>query len=198
MPDADGGTIKVLGFAGSLRQASFNRALLREAVEMAPPSMTIETYDLAGIPEYNDDVREKGYPAPVQKFRAAIAAADALLMVTPEYNYSIPGVLKNAIDWASRPPDQPLAQKPIALMSASQSLLGGARAQYHLRQVFVFTDSLPVNKPEVFVMLARDKFDPDLKLKDETTKNLVRQLLANLVTWTRLLKAGREAVAVPK
>jgi chromate reductase len=179
--------VKVLGICGSLRAKSYNKALLRAAIELAPPGMTITNYDLAGIPEYNDDVREKGYPEIVAKFRAAVAGHDAMLIVTPEYNYSIPGTLKNAIDWASRPPAPPMTRKPVALMSASQSLLGGARAQYHLRQVFVFTDSLPVNKPEVFVMTAQQKFDADLKLTDENTKNLIKQLLANLADWSKVI-----------
>jgi len=182
-------TIKVLGMAGSLRERSYNRALLRAAGELLPPGMTLDIHDLAGIPEYNDDVREKGYPESTRRLRDAIAAADALLIVTPEYNYSVPGVLKNAIDWASRPPAPPLTRKPCAIMSASQSLMGGVRAQYHLRQMFVFTDTLPVNKPEILVMTAQQKFDQDLKLTDENTKNLIRQLLANLADWTKVIKA---------
>jgi chromate reductase len=180
-------TVKVLGICGSLRAKSYNKALLRAAIELAPPGITITDYSIAGIPEYNDDVRDKGYPEIVAKFRAAIAAADALLIVTPEYNFSIPGTLKNAIDWASRPPAPPLTRKAVALMSASQSTLGGARAQYHLRQCFVFTDSLPVNKPEIFVALAQQKFDADLKLTDETAKGLIKQLLGNLADWSRVV-----------
>jgi chromate reductase len=186
MPD---NATKVLGIAGSLRERSFNRALLRAATELAPPGVTIDIYDLKGIPEYNDDVREKGYPEPAAKFRAAIAAADAVLFVTPEYNYSVPGVLKNAFDWASRPPAPPLTRKPAAIMSASQSLMGGVRAQYHLRQMFVFTDTLPVNKPEVLVTTAQNKFDAELKLTDETTKTLIRQLLQNLADWAKVINA---------
>ncbi len=191
--------IKLLGFAGSLRKDSFNRALLRAASELLPADTTLEIYDIAGIPEYNDDVRlGTGYPDTAAKFRAAIAAADALLFVTPEYNYSIPGVLKNAIDWASRPPEPPLVGKPCAVMSASPSILGGARAQYHLRQVFVFNDMFPINKPEVIVAQAAQKFDESGKLTDETTRGLAKQLLSNLADWTRVLKAGRAALAAGK
>ena len=125
-----GDALRVLGVSGSLRRGSFNTAALRTAQELAPEGMTIEIADISEIPPYNDDVRqEQGYPPPVERLRAEIAAADALLFVTPEYNYSVPGVLKNAIDWASRPPNQPLDGKPVAIMGASPSLLGTARAQ---------------------------------------------------------------------
>ncbi len=191
--------IKLLGFAGSLRKDSFNRALLRACGELLPPGVSLDIYDLAGIPEYNDDVRTgQGYPEPAAKFRAAIAAADALLIVTPEYNYSIPGVLKNAIDWASRPPEPPLIGKPCGLMSASPSILGGARAQYHMRQVMVFNDMFPINKPEVILAQANQKFDQQGNLADETTRGLVKQHLANLADWTRVLEAGRAALAAGK
>ena len=114
-----GGTVRILGIAGSLRRSSFNAATLRAAQELAPSGMTIESFDIAPIPSYNEDVRQQGYPAPVEDLRVRIKAADGLLIVTPEYNYSIPGVLKNAIDWASRPPEQPFDGKPIGLMGAS-------------------------------------------------------------------------------
>jgi chromate reductase len=182
--------VKVLGFAGSLRQESFNRALLRTAVEVAPANVKIATFDLADIPLYNGDVETVGMPIPVQHFRARIAAADALLIVTPEYNYSIPGVLKNAIDWASRPPDQPFAGKPVALMGASPGMLGTARSQYHLRQVAVFLDMRLINTPEVFVPAAHTKFDASGRLTDEPTRERVRTLLAALADWTQRLRAG--------
>ena len=177
--------MKVLGISGSLRRASFNTALLRAAVELAPEGVTVEVASIADIPLYNEDLRqESGYPAAVTVFRAAIATADALLIVSPEYNFTIPGVLKNAIDWASRPPDQPFAGKPVALMSASNGLLGGARAQYHLRQTFVFLDMHPLNKPEVFVSRASEKFDENGNLTDEPTRQHVRALLESLARWT--------------
>src|SRR6185437_5600598 len=134
--------LKVLGLCGSLRRGSFNRMALKAAAELVPAGMSLDIYDgLADIPPYNDDVREKGYPAPVQALRDRIAAADAVLFVTPEYNYSVPGVLKNAIDWASRPPAQPFDGKPVAIMGASMGLFGTARAQYHLRQTCVFINA---------------------------------------------------------
>ena len=181
---------RVLGFAGSLREKSYNRAALRAAVELAPPDMEVEIYDIAPIPLYNDDLREHGYPPPVAEFRERIAQADALLIVTPEYNYSIPGVLKNAIDWASRPPEPPLNDKPLAIMGASPGLLGTSRAQYHLRQVCVYTNMHPLNKPEVMIMGAADKFDAQGGLTDDATRRRIHELLVALMTWTQRLKAG--------
>src|SRR5215470_13926892 len=143
-----GEKLHVLGFAGSLRKTSFNRGLLRAAVDAAPAGMEIETFDLTPIPSYNADVEEKGLPAPVAEFKEKIRAADALLIATPEYNYSVPGLLKNAIDWASRPSNQsPLQKKPAALMGASGGQMGTARAQLALRQSFVFTETLVLPKP---------------------------------------------------
>jgi chromate reductase len=177
----DGKSVSVLGIAGSLRRASYNRAALRAAVELAPEGMNVETFDLAPIPTYNDDVRvESGFPPPVEELRERIRAADALLLVTPEYNYSIPGVLKNAIDWASRPPEQPFNSKPIAIMGASPGMLGSARAQYHLRQCFVFLNGLLLNRPEVMIANAPSRFDADGRLTDETTRKIVASLLVAL------------------
>lgn len=176
---------RILGFAGSLRANSYNRLLLRAASELVPPGSYMEIFDLEGIPLYNQD-REKDIPPKVAEFKAKIRGADALVIATPEYNYSIPGVLKNAIDWASRPyPDNSFDGKPVALMSASTSMLGGARAQYHLRQVCVFLNMYPVNKPEVIVTFAPQKFTVDGKLQDETAKKLIAELLWNLVVWAK-------------
>lgn len=180
-------SITVLGFAGSLRKNSYNRAALRVAVELAPPGMTIETFDLRPIPLYDADVEAAGLPEPVQRFRNRIAAADALLIATPEYNYSMPGVLKNAIDWASRPPDQPMNGKPIAIMGASIGYFGAGRAQYHLRQTCVFVNMLPLNKPEVFIPLAQQKFDAEGRLTDEHARKAIQTLLEALGEWTRRL-----------
>jgi chromate reductase len=176
------GTTRVLGIAGSLREKSFNKAALRAAVELAPDGMTIEPFDrLRDIPLYDDDVRVAGgFPEAVDSFREKIRAADALLIVTPEYNYSVPGVLKNAIDWASRPPDQPFDGKPIAIMGASPGRLGSARAQYHLRQCFVFLNGLVLNKPEVMIGGAGQLFDDDLRLTDDKTSEMIQRLLASL------------------
>ena len=180
--------IRVLGISGSLRKGSFNTALLRAAIELAPPGMTITRADIHEIPPYDEDVRARGLPEPVQRFREAIAAADAVLFVTPEYNYSVPGVLKNAIDWASRPPSQPLADKPVSIMGASGGGSGTMRAQYHLRQTAVFLDMHVMNKPEVFVRTASEKFDAEGKLVDEALRKLVREHLEALGAWTRRLK----------
>jgi len=181
----------VLGISGSLRKGSYNTALLRAASELLPEGMTLEVFDLSSIPLYNDDVRALGFPKPVQEFRDRIAAADALLISTPEYNFSIPGVLKNAIDWASRPPDPPLDGKPAAIMGASTGDFGTVRAQMHLRQVCVFCNMFPVNKPEVLVMRAREKFDASGRLIDETARGFVRDLLTALVDWTQRLQSGK-------
>jgi chromate reductase, NAD(P)H dehydrogenase (quinone) len=181
--------ISVLGIAGSLRQGSYNRAALRAALELAPAGMAIEVFDLAPIQPYNEDVKQQGFPPPEREFREKIRAADALLIVTPEYNYSISGVLKNAIDWASRPPDQPFEEKPIAIMGASPGRLGTARAQYHLRQCFVFLNGLVMNRPEVMIAGAPQVFDDQLRLIDQPTREIIGQLLVALVDWTRRCRA---------
>jgi chromate reductase, NAD(P)H dehydrogenase (quinone) len=172
---------RILGLSGSLRAGSYNTALLRAAVESVPTGSQIEIGRIDDFPPYNEDVRQSGFPPPAQRLRAQIAAADALLIVTPEYNYSIPGVLKNAIDWASRPPDQPFNQKPVAIMGASPGMLGSARAQYHLRQCFVYLNSYVLNQPEVMVARAHERFDAAGKLTDETTRKLVAQQLQALI-----------------
>jgi len=187
---ADDKPINVLGFCGSLRKGSYNKMALRTAIELAPPSIKIETYDIAPIPLYNEDVRAAGFPRPVEELRAKVKAADALLFVTPEYNYSMSGVLKNVIDWVSRPPDQPFNGKPCAMMGASVGMTGTARAQYHLRQTCVFLNLYPINKPEVMIPACHDKFDANGKLVDETARGLIKDLLTSLDAWTRRLRAG--------
>ncbi len=178
MSEAKG--ISVLAMCGSLRTGSYNRATLRTAIELKPPGMTIETADIGSFPLYNEDVRAQGFPAPVETLRRQIAAADALLFVTPEYNYSISGVLKNAIDWASRPPDQPFAGKPVAMMGAGAGMAGTARAQYDLRKCCVFLDMHPLNKPEVLIGQAQTKFDAEGRLIDEAARGFIRDLLVAL------------------
>lgn len=178
----------ILGIAGSLRQKSFNRALLRAAEELTPDGARIETFEIDGIPSFNED-DEREPPAKVVELKQRIRSADAILFVTPEYNYSVPGVLKNAIDWASRPyGDSAWNGKPVAVMGASVGTIGTARAQYHLRQSFVFLNMYAVNQPEVMVANAHKHFDQDGKLTDETAKKLIRQLLEELVSWTRRLQ----------
>jgi len=183
------GQVKALAVSGSLRKGSFNTAALRAAVELAPDGMSVEIADISQIPIYNEDVRQQGFPAPVQKFREQILAADALIFATPEYNYSVPGVLKNAIDWASRPPDQPFNGKPVGIMGATPSLWGTARAQYHLRQSCVFLNMLPINKPEVLIAQAAAKFNDQGQLTDATTRDVIRQFMTALRDWTLRLRA---------
>lgn len=181
--------LRVLGISGSLRKDSFNTALLRAAVEVAPEDVRFEIADLREIPLYDEDVRARGLPTSVQRLRDQIAAADALLIVTPEYNFSVPGVLKNAIDWASRPPSQPFAGKPLAIMGASSGLSGTMRAQYHLRQIAVFLDMHPINKPEVFVRSGAEKISNG-KLTDEPTRLVVAEQLVALAAFARRFRRG--------
>jgi chromate reductase len=181
--------LRVLAFAGSLRHGSFNKALVGAALEVKPENVEIEVFDLEGISLYNQDL-EIQPPSRVIEFKTKIRQADALLISTPEYNYSIPGVLKNALDWASRPKTgNPLDGKPVAIMSASTGRLGGARAQYHLRQIFVFLDMHPVNRPEVMLSNAKDYVDSQGNLTNEDTKQLIRQLLEELSKWAVKLKS---------
>ena len=186
-------SIRVLAISGSLRAGSYNTLLLRAAEEIAAARrlpIAFERARLHEIPPFDEDLRTAtGFPAPVETFREAIRRADAVLVATPEYNFSVPGVLKNAIDWASRPPEQPFATKPFALMGVSGGMSGTMRAQYHLRQIAVFLDMHPVNKPEIFVRNGRSAFDASGALSDETTRKLLGDLLTNLVAWTRRLKA---------
>jgi chromate reductase len=182
-------TVKILGFVGSLRKRSYNKTLMRTAVKLAPEDAAIEVFDLEGIPPFNQDL-ERQPPQVVKEFKAKIRKADAILIASPEYNYSVPGVLKNAIDWASRPyGDNAFEEKPVAIMSASIGTLGGARAQYHLRQSFVFLNMHPLNHPEVMMPFAEDNVDAEGNVTNEQTKQLIRELLEALVRWTRKLKA---------
>lgn len=184
--------IRIFALCGSLRKESFNRKALNAASALASSGMTIEAYGRLGdIPLYNEDIRERGFPPVVQDLRERVKQADAILFVTPEYNYSVPGVLKNAIDWVSRPPEPPFAGKPCAMMGASISLFGSARAQYHLRQMMVFLDMHPINRPEVMIALAQDKFDKDGMLTDEKARELIGQLLSNLADWARKLNGKK-------
>ena len=180
----------ILGIAGSLRRGSYNRAALRAAQELAPEGARIDTFELDGLPGFNQD-EEAAPTAKVVELKRQVRAADAILFVTPEYNYSIPGVLKNAIDLASRPyGDSAWNGKPVAVMGASVGALGTARAQYHLRQVFVFLNMYAVNQPEVMISSAAKRFDEKGNLTDETSRKLVRQLLEELVSWTKRLRSG--------
>jgi len=180
--------VRILGFAGSLRKDSYNKMVLRIATKVVPDGAELEVFDLEGIPPFNQDL-EQNPPNKVKEIKAKIRAADAILIATPEYNYSIPGVLKNAIDWASRPyGDNAFDGKPVALMGATIGNMGTARAQYHLRQSFVFLNMFPFNQPEVMIPEAQEKFDEDGNLKDEHTREKIQELLQALVEWTKKLK----------
>jgi chromate reductase len=177
--------VRVLGIAGSLRRESYNRAALRAATQLVPDGATIDIFELDGIPGFNQD-EEQNPPVKVVDLKRRIREADAILIVTPEYNYSVPGLLKNAIDWASRPyGDSAWNGKPAAIMGASIGAIGTARAQYHLRQMFVFLNMYPINLPEVMIGNASERFDAKGNLTDDATKEFIRQLLQNLVDWTR-------------
>ncbi|MBV8686974.1 MAG: NAD(P)H-dependent oxidoreductase [Alphaproteobacteria bacterium] len=178
--------LRILGFAGSLRAGSLNRALLRAAAELAPDDMAIETFDLAEVPLYNGDVEAAGDPDGVVRFKAAIRAADGLLMVTPEYNHGVPGVMKNAVDWGSRPPrGAPLGGKPVGIIGASPGLTGTARGQSQLRQAFEFTNSYCMTQPELLVFKAHEKFDGEGKLTDAATAQFLQRYLIALAAWVR-------------
>jgi chromate reductase len=189
--------IQVVGIAGSLRAQSYNRALLRAAQEVAPADINLTIQDLAAIPLYNADVEAQGDPQPVVRLKSVVLQADALLLAVPEYNYGVSGVLKNTIDWLSRPPQHSALQgKPAALMGASPGMTGTARAQLQLRQAFVFTQTYALLRPEVLVARADEKFDAQGRLTDEATRTRLRELLEALVIWTRRFAASPGTVLV--
>ncbi|MDR8391534.1 NAD(P)H-dependent oxidoreductase [Aliifodinibius sp. S!AR15-10] len=176
--------IKILGFAGSLRKGSYNKSLIRAAIEVSPNDMEIEFFDLGGIPLYNADVEADGDPGRVKEFKQAIEAADGLLIATPEYNHGVPAVTKNAIDWASRPPKKaPLNEKPVGILGASPGMTGSARGQSQLRQAFEFTNSYCMPQPEILVYRAHEKFDEQGNLTDERTREYLGKYLESLYDW---------------
>jgi chromate reductase len=179
--------VQLLGVCGSLRRGSFNRLLLEAARELVPKDATLEITGIEGIPVYDQD--REGEPTPeLVAFKRRIREADAVVFATPEYNYGVPGPLKNAIDAASRPyGDNAWKGKPVGIMSASVGMLGGARAAYHLRQSFIFLEMHPMNLPEVFVAFAPKKFDAQGRLTDAETRKVVERFLAALVEWTRTI-----------
>ncbi len=179
---------RILGIAGSLRRQSYNRAALRATQQLVPADVTLDIFELDEIPLFSED-DERQLPAKVIELKKRIREADAVLIVTPEYNYSVPGVLKNAIDWGSRPyGDNAWSEKAVAIMGASIGRFGTARAQYHLRQVLLYLNMHPINRPEVMIGNAAEHFDAGGNLTDETTRGLIRQLLQILVNWTRCLQ----------
>jgi len=179
--------VRILGIAGSLRKGSYNRAALRAAAELVPEGAEIEIYDIDGFPGFNQDLDQEP-PAKVVEFKQKIRDADAILFASPEYNYSIPGVLKNAIDWASRPyGDSAWDGKPAAIMGCAPGNVGTARMQYHLRQVMVFLNMYPLNQPEVMIGRAAERFGTNGDLTDEKTRGYIRKMLVSLVEWTQRL-----------
>ena len=181
--------IKLVAFCGSLRQASFNRIALNAFIERLPSGISVSTIEIGDWPLYNADVQAKGFPDKVQAAHKVMLEADGIAIATPEYNYGISGVLKNAIDWLSRMTPQPFAAKPVAMFGASGGVLGTARAQYQLRQTLVFLDGRPLNKPEVMIGGAANRF-ADGKLTDETALKLLGDLGGALSLAVRQAKAA--------
>jgi chromate reductase, NAD(P)H dehydrogenase (quinone) len=178
----------ILAISGSLRKESYNSATLRAAQQLAPGDVKIALADISAIPLYNDDLRLAGLPASVVSLGEKIATADAVLIATPEYNYSIPGVLKNAIDWVSKIPDQPFSRKPVAILGASMGAIGTARSQYDLRKVFVFLNAHVLNQPEIMIAAAQTRFDVDGNLTDEKARELIGQQIVALKDWALRLR----------
>ena len=177
--------MKVIAISGSLRSASFNTALLKTCAELAPAGMELTLADISGIPLYNGDDQANGFPMSVTSLAEQIRSADAVLIATPEYNYSIPGVLKNALDWLSRVENQPFDNKPVGIMGAAMGALGTARAQYHLRQVFIFLNGRMMNRPEAFVGTAHQKFDANGTLTDQSTREFLAKYLVSFEEWAK-------------
>jgi chromate reductase, NAD(P)H dehydrogenase (quinone) len=175
--------VKILGICGSLRKASFNMAALRACNELMPQGMTLQIASIADLPIFNQDVLDAGMPEPVKRFRGEVAAAEGLLIASPEYNFSVPAPLKNAIDWASRPPSQVFHDKPIAIFSAAGGPLGGARVQYDLRRILGQLWGHVLPRPEVFIGMAASKIDAQGKLTDETTRKFLTELLNGFRDW---------------
>lgn len=178
--------LNVLGIAGSLRRGSFNRRLLEAAQRLAPDDLRIAIFDLHDVPLYDRDVEAQGDPDGVTALKDAIREADAVLIATPEYQHSLPGVLKNALDWASRPPsDPPLRHKPVAIMGATPGRYGTARAQVDVRKVLAYNAALVLQRPEVMVANANEAFDEDGRLVDEGAVRFLGEMLEHLAAWTR-------------
>ncbi len=176
-------TLDIVGICGSLRAGSLNRMALNLAAELMPASMRMEVVEWRDVPLFDADLLAKGPPPAVTALAERLRRADGIVIATPEYNYSIPGVLKNTIDWLSRGDDQPFARKPVALLSASPGPLGGARVQYDLRKVLLFVDALVMIKPEIFIAAAATKFDAAGQCTDETTRRFVGKQMAAFETW---------------
>jgi chromate reductase len=194
--DVDRPTLRIVAISGSLRQVSFNRALVDAARQLAPNGMIVQYFDIGGLPFYDADVEARGDPPGVVAFKGLIGATDGLLIATPEYNAGIPGVLTNAIDWASRLPGaSPLSGKPVALMGASRNAVGTARAQLHLRQILHHVDARPLPPPELLVAQAHDRFDSNLQLVDDATRQVLTTLLERFAVWICRERAAGGAAA---
>jgi len=183
---ADG--LKVLGVCGSARKASYNMAALRACKELSPAGLSISFANISDIPMYNQDLFDAGVPESAKRFHAEIAAADGVLIATPEYNFSLPPLLKNAIDWVSKMPNQPFMNKPVAVFSASQGPLGGARVQYDVRRVMLFVNAMVLAKPEVFIGGSAGKFDAEGHCTDETTRKFVGDQMKSFEKWVGAVK----------
>lgn len=181
---------RILGVSGSLRKGSFNTMALRAAQELAPAGVVVEMAEIGDLPLFNEDVREQGYPPAAQRFRSQVKDCDAVLFAAPEYNYSISSPLKNAIDWASRPPDQPFSEKPVAIISAATGPMGGVRAQLHLRQAMTSINAHTLNAPQIMITMAASKFDADGRFTDQVGRDLIKQQIDELVKWARRLKGA--------
>ena len=175
--------LKVLGISGSLRRGSYNTAALRTCAELLPAGLTMTYARIDDIPLFNQDVFDAGMPEPVKRFRAEVAAADGLLIASPEYNFSVTAALKNAIDWGSRAPNQVFQDKPVAIFSATTGPVGGARNQYDLRRILTQLWGHVLPRPEVFIGNAQSKFDAQGRLSDETTRKFLADLLAGFKDW---------------
>jgi chromate reductase len=182
---------RILGVCGSLRKASLTMAALRACNDVLPSGMSMTIAQIGDIPMYNQDVFDAGIPQPAKRFYDEVAKADGVLFATPEYNFSVTPVLKNAIDWVSKMPNQPFNNKPIALFSGSQGPLGGARVQYEMRKILVQLWGLVLPRPEVFIGAAQTKFDAQGKLTDETTRKFLTELLAGFKTWIERMNAAK-------
>lgn len=183
-------TVNVVAVAGSLRRASFNRGLVRAAVEAELPGLTVSAFDLIDVPLYNGDVEDQGDPAPVVELKRTIQQADGLLVATPEYNRGMPGVLKNALDWASRAPERALHAKPVALVGATPGGFGTRASQFQIRQILGNPGALVLPKPELWVSRASEKFDEEGNLVDEATRELLVEVLGVFRDWIRSLPPG--------
>jgi len=181
-------TLDIVGLCGSLRKASLNSAALRLAGELMPPTMKLDIVDWREVPVFDGDVFAQGLPAPVAALRERIRRADGVFIATPEYNFSVPGGLKNVFDWLSRGDDQPWTLKPVAILSASPGPLGGARVQYDLRKVMLYLNAAVLTKPEVFIAAAAGKFDAEGRCTDETTRKFVGDQMAAFERWIGMVK----------